>query len=336
MTKNKIMKSILLSVMAIGASASLVACSSSEKEEGAVSNYPKRPIEMVVPFGEGSASDTFARKFASIMSDSVAKPIQPINKDGSGGLIGMIYAHSQENDGYTLLEVTPSHVIADVLETGKNVKFLDEFEPIARVQSDIYILSVPGKSEFKSFDQLVETAREREITFAGVSPGGLDDLTLNALADATGMKIKFIPYGTGSEVKAAVLGGEVDVYLDKLINTVGYIKDGHVTPLVVLNDKRLDQIEELKNVPSTVEKGFDVTIGSWRGFVVKKGTPQDIQDYWLKEIKKAMATEEYKQFDIDSLTNVRDGFLGPDEFKASMIEEYEKFDAVAKKIGLKK
>jgi putative tricarboxylic transport membrane protein len=328
------MKRRLLFTVILLASLIAAGCSSSQSTAGSP-DYPKRPVELVVPFGEGSASDTFARKYAEIMSENLDKPLQPVNKDGSGGLAGMVYAHGQANDGYTVLEVTPSHVIADVLGKGENVKFLEDFEPIARIQSDIYVLSVPENSDIQSFDELVKLGKEKEISFAGVSPGGLDDLTLNALADATGVKVKFIPYGSGSEVKAAVLGGEVDVYLDKLINTVGYIRDGKVKPLVVLNDERITKVEELKDTPTTVEKGYDVTIGSWRGFVVKKGTPQEVKDILLDQIKKAYETEEYKEFNAESLTDIREGFLGPEEFKAAMQEDYDKFDKVAKQTGLK-
>lgn len=338
MEKNKVFKKALLSVLAMGLVTSMVACSDEGKPadgEAKKLDYPKRPIELVVPFGEGSASDTFARKYAEIMSKNMDKPFQPVNKDGSGGVVGMAYAHGQANDGYTVLEVTPSHVIADVLGQGNGMKFLEDFEPLARIQSDIYVLSVPANSKFKTFDDLVEVGQKDTITFAGVSPGGLDDMTLSALADASGLKVKFIPYGSGSEVKAAVLGGEVDVYIDKLINTVSYIRDGKVNPLVVLNDERITQLEELKDTPTTVEKGYDVTIGSWRGFVVKKGTPQEVKDYLVAEMKKAHETEEYQKFNAESLTDIREGFLGPEEFKKSMLEEYEAFDKVAKSIGLK-
>ena len=78
-------------------------------------DYPVRPVELVIPFGEGSASDTFARKFAEIVNRDVSVPIQPVNKKAGGGLVGMVYAFSQPNDGYTLLSITPSHVIADVM-----------------------------------------------------------------------------------------------------------------------------------------------------------------------------------------------------------------------------
>ena len=298
-------------------------------------DYPKSPIEMIIPFGEGSASDIFARKFAAIMSQSIPQPIQPVNKDGSGGLVGMVHAAQQKNDGYTILGVTPSHVIADALETSPQVKLMEHFEPLARIQSDIYVLAVPEQSKFKNIEEILAYGKDKEVTFAGVSPGGLDDLTLSALADATGMKIKFIPYKSGSEVKSAVLGGEVDIYLDKMISAIKFIESGKVKPVLVLNDKRVDRIDQLKNTPTTVELGFDVTIGSWRGFVVKKGTPEPIKKYLMEEMKKAYETNEYKEFAAQNLADLRDGFLDADEFRKQWEEEYKIFEEIAKKVGLK-
>src|SRR6056297_1095366 len=154
------MKKLLIIILILGlVLTTAVACSGGEAADDGSENqeeaftYPERPIELVIPFGEGGASDTFARKFASIMSKDIPEPVQPVNKSGSGGLIGMIHAFQQENDGYTLLEVTPSHVIADVLNSSDDVKFLEDFEPLARIQQDLYILSVPAESRFNSFEE---------------------------------------------------------------------------------------------------------------------------------------------------------------------------------------
>lgn len=317
---------------------SLIGCSSqpSSTAGGLTEGYPKQPIEMVVPFGEGSASDTFARKFADLLNKQTAQPVQPLNKDGGGGLVGLLYTYKQKNDGYTLLEITPSHVIADVLGKGKNIKLMEDFEPLARIQSDIYLLSVPANSGIKDFDDLVRQGKDKEISFAGISPGGLDDLTLSALADATGIKIKFIPYKSGSEVKAAVLGGEVDVYFDKLISAVSYIQNEKVRPIVVLHDERVTQIEELKDTPTTVEKGIDLTIGSWRGFAVKKDTPAEVKQYLIDKMKAVYETDEYKEFAKQNLADIREGFLGPDDFKKEWEEQYQIFDKIDQKTGLKK
>ena len=300
------------------------------------SAYPKKPIEMIIPFGEGGASDTFARKFAELMAADMPQPIQAVNKKGSSGLVGMVYAAQKPNDGYTLLEVTPSMVIADALEVSDAVKFMRDFEPLARIQSDIYVLCLPGESPFNSFEDLVEYGKTHPVTFGGVSPGGLDDLTLNALAAETGVDIKFIPYKSGSEVKAAVLGGEVDIYLDKIVSAVNYIKDGKVKPVVVLNEERVTKIDVFKDVPTTKELGYDVTIGSWRGFVVKKGTPEKVKEYLIDKMKVAYDTKAYKDFAELNLVNIRPGYLDAQGFYGQWESEYKKFDEVAKKVGLKK
>lgn len=287
-------------------------------------DYPKRPIEMIIPFDEGGASDTFARKFAEIINQDLPKPIQPVNKKGSGGLVGMVYAFSQRADGYTLLEVTPSHIIADVMNRGK-VKLQEHFEPLARIQSDIYIVGVAKGSKFQQFADIVEYGQENEVTFAGISPGGLDDFTLRALANATGIKIKFIPYKSGSELKAAVLGGEVDIYLDKVVSAIGYIRDGAVKPLVILNDERIEKLDEFKEVPTTVELGYDVTVGSWRGFMVKKETPDEVKALLIEKMKKAYDTPEYQEFAEKNLVNIRPGYLQAEEFGKFLQQEYDAF-----------
>lgn len=298
-------------------------------------DYPSRAVDVIVPFGEGSASDTFARKFTDIMSKSSDQPFQTINKDGSGGLIGMVYASKQKEDGYTILEITPSHVISDVLEKSNDVKLLEDFEPLAHIQSDIYVLAVSTESDVQTFDELIEKGKKDKVSFAGVSPGGLDDLVINSFAQEAGIETTFVPYGSGAEVKAAALGGEVDIYLDKLVNVISYIEAGKVKPIVVLHDERITQLDELKDVPTALEKGIDATIGSWRGFVINKGAPQDVKDYLIELMQESVETEEYKQFAEEHLVNIGEEFLGPEEFQAKMEKEFEKFKEVSEDIGLK-
>src|SRR5699024_2780024 len=298
-------------------------------------SYPNHAIDVVVPFGEGSASDTFARKYSDILSETSGNTFQPVNKDGSGGLNGMLYAYQKKNDGYTVMEVTPSHVIADILGKGKDIKFLDDFEPLAHIQSDIYILSVSENSDIEDYDDLIEKGKKDEITFGGVSPAGLDDFSINAFAKEAGIDTQFIPYPSGSEVKAAALGGEVDVYVDKVVNAIDYIKAGKIRPLVVLDDERITQLEELEDVPSSKEKGIDLNIGSWRGFVIKKDAPEEVKEYLSKQMKEAYETEEYKEFAEDNLVDIGEGYLGPEEFENKIEEEYTKLDDVAKDLDIK-
>lgn len=297
--------------------------------------YPSHPVEVVVPFGEGSASDTFARKFSDILTQTSEHNFQPINKDGSGGLLGMLHAYKQNSDGYTILEITPSHVIADVLGKGKDIKLLEDFEPLAQIQSDIYILSVAANSDIKDFDDLIKKGKDTGLTFGGVSPAGLDDLTVNSFAQEAGVELRFIPYPSGSAVKAAALGGEVDIYVDKVVNVVNYIKSGKIRPIVVFHDNRIEELDELKEVPTTVEKGVDMTVGSWRGFVIKKGAPDEVKEYLTEQMKAAFETDEYSIFAEENLVNIGEEYLNPEDFKEKLHSEYKKFEEISEGLGLK-
>jgi tripartite-type tricarboxylate transporter receptor subunit TctC len=301
----------------------------------AIASYPERMIEVIVPFGEGSESDIFARKFAALLSEKLGITVQPINKKGGSGLIGMVFAAQQQNNGYTILEITPSHVISDLVETAP-FKLMRDFEPLARIQSDMYILGVQKNSKFQNFKDMVVYGRDHEIIFAGVSSSALDNMTLAALSEATNMKLKYVPYKSGAEVRAALVSGEVDVYFDKIISAVKYIKDGSVRPMVVLGDERIRSLEVLNDVPCTVELGYNITISSWRGFVVKKETPQEIKDLLIAKMKEVSDSPEYKLFAEQTLTNLSSGYLDADGFAKQWAKEYKILDPIAKKIGLKK
>lgn len=286
-------------------------------------DYPIRDITLIIPFGKGSASDFFVRNFAAILSDKIPVTIQPINKKGAGGLLGMIYASRLSSDGYTILEITPSHIISDVLKRSKSVSLLKNFEPLALVQTDQYVLLRKNDGSSKNFKDILQE-HERPITVAGISPRGLDEITLKALAKSIHKKLKFIPYKSGYDVRAAVLSGEIDMYLGKLISTIKYIRSGKFHPLLVLSDKRLD-IPELANIPSSVELGYNVTVKSWRGFAIKSGTPKYIKDYLLERMRYSYQSEAYQVF-AAKYTTCEQRFMEPEEFFTFLESEFRFFN----------
>ena len=272
-------------------------------------NYPRRAVEMVVPFGAGGASDIFARQFSQIATKYLGTPITAINKGGAGTIEGMMYAYSAPADGYTILEVTPSLPIVEARNTS-SVKFRAEFEPLMRVQADVQLFGVPKNSPFKTLDDLIAFAKAnpKKVKIGGISPGALDDYMANGFARAAGFEWNYIPYKGASVMKAAVLGGELDIYQDKLISFMSLVASGDIRPLVVLNDKRLN-VPELKDVPCSVEKGIKFTQGSWRGFVVKKGTPEDVKKIIIDAFQKTYDDPAYKEVEKKEMTNIVPGYL---------------------------
>ena len=300
-------------------------------------NYPRRPVEMVIPFGTGGASDIFARQYAQIAGKYMGKPLTPVNKGGAGTIEGLTYAFGAPADGYTIMEITPSLLIVEA-QNRSSVKFRKEFEPIMRVQSDVVLFGVAAKtSKFKTLDELLAFAKAnpKKLKIGGLSPGALDDYIANGFAKAAGIQWTYVPYKSGSELKAAVLGGELDVYQDKLISFMSLAASGDIRPLVVLNDKRLN-VPELKDVPSSVEKKIAFTQGSWRGFVVKKGTPEPIKKFIIDAFQKAYDDPAYKEMEKKEMTDIVPGYLKADDFRKLWDAEFDSYSKIFTELGLVK
>ncbi len=302
----------------------------------AAQNYPKRPVEMVIPFGVGGASDIFARQYSQIVEKYLGKPLVAVNKGGAGTIEGLLHAFGAPADGYTVLEITPSLLIVEA-QNKSSVKFRKEFEPIMKVQSDVVLFGVSAKSNYKTLDDVIAFAKAnpKKLKIGGLSPGGLDDYIANGFARAAGIQWTYVPYKSGSELKAAVLGGELDVYQDKLISFMSLMSGGDVRPLVVLNDKRLD-VPALKDVPSSVEKKINFTQGSWRGFVVKKGTPEPVKKILIEAFQKAYDDPAYKEMEKKEMTNLVPGYMKADDFRKSWDSEFDGYYKVFSELGLVK
>lgn len=299
-------------------------------------NYPRRPVEMVIPFGTGGASDIFARQYAQIASKYLGKPLVAVNKGGAGTIEGLLYAFGAPADGYTILEITPSLLIVEA-QNKSSVKFRKEFEPIMKVQSDVVLFGVAAKSPHKTIEELIAFAKAnpKKLKIGGLSPGGLDDYIANGFARAAGIQWTYVPYKSGSELKAAVLGGELDVYQDKLISFMSLASGGDIRPLVVLNDKRMNA-PALKDVPSSVEKKINFTQGSWRGFVIKKDTPPPIKKIIIDAFQKAYDDPEYKEMEKKEMTNLVPGYMKADEFRKSWDSEFDGYVTIFNDLGLVK
>lgn len=292
-------------------------------------NYPERAIEIIVPFGAGGSADMMTRQVANLMGDYVDKPVNVVNRAGGGGIDGMNYVEQAPADGYTVLQITPSHAIAEAVER-PNANLSTEFVPIANFQKDIQVFGVAKDSPFNTIDELLEYAKENpgELKIGGTSPGGLDNYMADGFAEAAEIGLTYVPYNGAAETKAAVLGGELDIYQDKVISFLTMVRAGEIKPLVVLHDERLDMIDELKDVPTTVEKGIEFTQGSWRGFAVRKDTPQEIIDYLEDVIEKVYNSEAYREAAEKEMSDIIPGFISQEEYGQMWVEEIAKFKEI--------
>ena len=289
--------------------------------------YPSRTIEFVIPFGAGGSADIMARAFAEILAGKLGVNVNAVNKPGAGGVTGLTYAEDQEADGYTICLVTPSMPIA---EAKGLYDFRGKFQPIVQLAQDVYVISVLDSNPyFTDWDGFVAYARENPgyVTTGGSSAGGLDEYEALQLGEHIGAELTYVPYDGYGEYKAAFLGGEVDLYIDKLSSFSQMAQYTEILPMTVVNDTRIPAAG-LEEIPTTIERGIDFTTGSWRGIVVKKGTPDDVVAFLSDACREVYYSDEFQAVLARDHSDLVDAFKDAEGFQALIDEETEKYTEI--------
>lgn len=282
----------------------------------------ERPIDIIIPFGPGSGTDTTIRAWAPLMEEELGVNINIQNREGAGGITGAEFLASQPADGYTYAMYTPSHVIAAVDGTA-NFDILNETKHVVRLVQDSNVILAGNHVPYNNMEELVQYVNDNPDyvpTLGMMSINGIDGASAQDLVDASGIEMNFIPYASGAEANAAVMGGHTDMVLTSPFDGNSYVKSGDMKGIVVLAEERSSN---LPDVQCTGELGYDAYIGPWRGIVAMEGTPQEAID----TIEAAAIAVNEKQEWIDWKESVglndREGWANQEEFKQIWTEYYE-------------
>ncbi|MEM9584505.1 MAG: tripartite tricarboxylate transporter substrate binding protein [Pseudomonadota bacterium] len=245
-------------------------------------NYPERPIMMMVSYGAGGATDFQARivTMTAGNEDALGMPIAILNKPGAGGRVGWNWLATQaEADGYTLGAYNIPHFIAQSIKGGVEYS-RDSFEPIANWGADPAVLVVGADSEFNTLEDVVAFAKENpgKLTTSGAGLFVGHHIAALQMEKACACKMAYIPTkGGGAAAMKAVIAGDVMAGINNLSDAFRAREAGNVKILGVAD---LERNDFMPDVPTMMEAGLDVDNSSvnFRGVMVPKGTPQGVID----------------------------------------------------------
>jgi len=334
--KNK----VLLTIMALVLVFSVVGCSKKEAApatpdtaaapaEQAAFKF-ERPIEIVIPFGPGSGTDTTIRAWAPLMEKELGVTININNVEGAGGVKGAEYLANQPADGYTFAMYTPSHLIAAVDGTTK-FDILNDTMPVARLVQDSNIILAGKDTPYNNFEELVAYCKanpDKKPTLGMMSINGIDGASAQQLCDAAGIQLSFIPFASGAEANAAIMGGHCDMVLTSPFDGNAYLESGDMKGIVLLAEKRASN---LPDVQCTGDLKLDAYIGPWRGIVAMKGTPQEAIDALEAAAVKVNDLKEWTEWKETVGLNDRPGFANQQDFKKIWTDYYETMKALRSK-----
>lgn len=254
-------------------------------------DYPSDNIDMIVPFSAGGGNDTFVRALQPLLEEKLGQDLVIRNLAGGGGAVGMSRAVASEPDGYTLLAASNAML---TLEAMGNVAFThDDFDFIAKVVEEPYVIAVGGDSQYENIDELVEAATSGTRIKVGVSGvGSSAHIAAVAIANRTGADFNIIPYPGGSEAISAAMGDHADAVVLGGAELRSALESGRLKALAMTYDQRSDS---LPDVPTFQESGYDLTLTVWRGIAAPKGLPEEAEQKWVEAIQQIIDDGSYEE-----------------------------------------
>lgn len=270
------------------------------KRDSSRSEWPSRPVKVIVPFGEGGGSDIFARQLIRVIEsgDFIKQPMVVINVGGAGGTIGSRRVKNARRDGYTMLMLHEGILTAHY--AGRTPYSVDAFEEVAGTGRMEMVVAVGKDSSIENLRQLMDesTAKPESLLFAANigAPSHFSGLMLEKTTP--GSAFRFVQYGGGADRFTAILGGHADLSVFSVEEYLRYRESG-LQAIAVFSLERLTAIPQ---IPTAREEGFDVVNSSMHFWWMPKDTPTAICNEMGDAIEKAMASAQMQEFMAESWT----------------------------------
>ena len=273
----------------------LLAHTSTHAQQESAMDYPSRPIKIVVPFAPGGGSDFIARTLARALSDKWNKPVVVENKTGAGSTIGATYALKSPADGYTLLLVSSSYAVNPAVYNNLPFDSLADMTPVINLAQGPTIITVNPQLPAHSIQELIVYAKANpgKISFASSGSGGLVHLNTEAFMLETQTKMVHIPYRGSGPAAAALLSGEVQLFVGDAGSVYPHIKAGTLRGLAVSGKERFNLLPDLPTLTEAGFTAFDMPI--WQGLIAPKDTPPAVVEKLNVELNMLIRTDEVRK-----------------------------------------
>lgn len=241
----------------------------------AQSNYPSRPVRIVVPYAPGGGTDINARNVAPKLMERWGQTVVIDNRPGGNAMIGADIVAKAAPDGYTILLSTSSEIVT-VQSLFKSVPYdaLRDFEPVTLASTTPVIITAHPSTKVKSIKELVATAGQRKYSFASVGTASPQHLAGEWLKSLARIDMVHIPFKGAGPALNDNLGGHVPIAFLSLLPAVPHVKAGRLHGLAVTSGARSPALPE---VPTMKEEGYpDIELVQWYAVFLPAKTPRAI------------------------------------------------------------
>ncbi len=302
----------------VAAAAALACAAQAGHAQDKPSNYPLRPVRVIVGVPPGAGNDTVTRVAAQMLTDKWGQSFVVDNRAGAGTAISVDLGAQAPADGYTLLSATDTLILVGALKR-VNFDVRKAFEPIVVMTTQPYILVVEPSLPVKSVKDLIALSKTKTLTYGSSGVGAMVHIGMERFAALSGANLSHVPYKGTAPALVGVMSGEINMVPASAISATAAMKTGKVRALAGMGLKRIPALPDLPTVEEAGFPGFRI-INAYNLFA-PAGTPKPIINAINRVVTEGMNSPAMVQ-KLAAEGSEPGERMTPDEFKAQFAREY--------------
>ena len=296
-------------------------------------NFPDRPLHIVVPTGPGGITDVLARTFAQKMTEAWGQPVVVDNKPGGGGVIASQELLKAPADGYTLTMGIPAHVINPMIMPHVPYELEKDLMPVTMLAKVYNVIAVHPSVPANNLAEFVALAKEnpKRFSYGSSGIGQSTHLSGELLKSVAGFDMAHVPYNGPAQATRDAVAGHLPVVILTASLLAPQIKSGNLKAIAVTGTTRSPV---LPDVPTVAESGYpSYDVSGVVGLMVRAGTPRMIVDKIAAEVARIVEMPDIRKRLIEA--GADPVASTPEQYSEYLKAETVRWAPVVQKAGLK-
>ncbi len=297
-------------------------------------DYPTKPISIVVAYAPGGQGDVFARLVSEKLSTVYKQAVVVDNKPGVSGTVGTRVAAKSKNDGYTLLlgqtgEITVNRLL--IKDMGYDP--MKELVPVVLIGNAPLVMLAPADAPYNTVNEFIQMARAKpgEFSYGSVGAGTPGHLSAVALGLGAKLNMVHVPYKGVGPLLSDLMAGRLQAFFSSASAAMPQIKGGKLKALGVTTPQRMTSLPQVPTIAEAGLPGFSYTL--WGGLFAPAGTPTYVIESLNREVNAVLAQPDIRtRLEADNVAVPKNT---PAEFADYVKAESMKFEKLIKEANVK-
>jgi len=246
--------------------------------------FPTQPIRLVVPFSAGGTADVLARLIGTQLQTRYGYVVVIENRTGAAGNIGASIVAKAPPDGYTLVLGTIGIHAAYTIYRNLSYDSAKDLRPLIVLGEVPCVLVVHPSLPIQNLDQFLAYAKASpdKLTYGSAGVGASTHLIGELFQQATGVKLRHVPYRGSSMAMNDLVGGQIDAMFEQVTTAAPIAEGGKIRALGVTSLQRSAALLDVPTISELGVAGFSGT--SWFAVATSAGVPDTIVDKLNRDI----------------------------------------------------